>query len=293
VRAVLIQVRTRGRPRAQDYDFLGVAPEDFWWRAYRPVTDVERPTILVRSDGRAWQAYVSGIASGRLDSVNTPIQINLALAGDCGTGDDNALALRVITRSATSLARTEGQSISGDRLDQELPADEVDRMLATSGTDAEARAADGARAADAVRAAYAPLAGDVTPAPPEDPVPAGTPPGSDWIGGVTDDAALDAFVVLATGLLAGRAGSALVLNLVEEARDLAGLPDWDGALGVLSARLGSQLGMEVRSLGKDGPPPAAHQARQPMPSRKKALIAAGAVAAIVLIVVIGWLTIPG
>jgi hypothetical protein len=123
----------------------------------------------------------------------------------------------------------------------------------------------------------------------------------DWIGGLTDAAALDEFATLTTRLIGGCAGSALALNLVEKAADLVELPDWDGPVGVLSARPGPQLGMAVQSLGKAGPPPATQErqrgrrrSRLPMLSRKKALIAAGAaVAAIALALVIGWLTARG
>jgi hypothetical protein len=301
---VLIHVRTRGRPRKQDYQFLGAAPEDFWWRAYRPVTDIERPTILVRSDGTAWQSYISGITSERLDSTEIIIQFNLALAGDCGTGGENALALSVITRAAAGLAQRGGQSIPGDLLDKQLPADEVERMLDAPGTETLERAAD------AVRAAYA-----APPEPPAEPPPAAPAPPApaaedpttepavsdrDWIGGLADAAALDAFTALAARLLGGLRGSALALNLVEAPADLAELPAWDGTVGALSVRPGPHLGMAVRNLGKAGAPPAAeeerkpgrHRSPRPVPSRKKTLILAGVAAAVVaLAIVIAWLAL--
>jgi len=308
---VLIHVRTRGRPRNQDYQFLGEAPEEFWWRDYRPVTDIERPTILVRSDGATWQGYISGITSERLDSTEITIQLNLALAGECGSTDDNALALSIITRSAAGLAQRAGQSIPGDLLDKQLPAEEVERMLDAPG------APTMARAADAVRAAYAPLA-EAVPAGPvlaeaaqAAPVPAEaaavtTPlPDGDWMGGVTDTAALEAFATLTARLLGGQAGRALALNLVEDPADLAELPAGAGSTGVLSARPGPHLGLAVQSLGKAGAPPATeaagsgkqrtpgrHRSRPAGLSRNRALILAGAVVAVVAVaIVIAWLVI--
>ena len=144
-----IYVRTRGQARALDYQFLGETPEDFWWRSYRSVTDIERPTILARSNGTSWQAYLAGITSQRLDSTKIPIQINLALSGECGAGVDNELALAIITRSAVGLAEQGGEFIPGDLLDRTLPGDVVERMLTSPGR------ATADAAADAVCAAYA------------------------------------------------------------------------------------------------------------------------------------------
>jgi hypothetical protein len=127
---VEIYLRTRGRPRELDYRFLGEAPDEFWWRSYSQVTDIERPTVLVRSNGTSWQAYVAGIRSRRLDASENGIAFNLALAGECGPEDDNALALGIISRSVASLAEQHGLFIPGDPLDGQLPEDEVHRMLA-------------------------------------------------------------------------------------------------------------------------------------------------------------------
>src|ERR1700680_3634967 len=99
-----IYLRTRGRARDRDYRFLGEAPGDFWWRTYGNVTDVERPTILVESDGGAWRIYIAGIGSTRLDSTDSAIQYNLALAGDCAGADPatRQLAHRIVGFSAGS-----------------------------------------------------------------------------------------------------------------------------------------------------------------------------------------------
>lgn len=276
-------MRTRGRPRELDYQFAGEAPEDFWWREYRPVTDVERPTILVRSDGLSWRAYIAGIRSARLDSTENSIQFNLVLAGDCGPGDENALALAIVGWSAAGLAHEDGLFIPGGLLDAQLPADKVERMLVSPGKATASAAADAVRAAfqESAPAADASLA-------------ASPPPQGNWIGGLAAAEARAAFGALAARLLGGgQPGSAVVLNLVEGEPDLAELPGWDGVLGVLAARPGPQLRMAVRTLGKAGAPqePAAEgeRSRSSRPWRRAALILAGAAAAVALAIFISWL----
>ena len=283
-----IYVRTRGRPRAMDYQFLGAAPEEFWWRDYRPVTDIERPTIVVRSDGRSWQLYIAGIQSRRLDSTEITIQFNLAMAGDCGKADETDLALSVITQSAAGLAEEKALLIPGEPLDGQLPASEVERMLGLPGEETVAEAGN------AVRAAYAPSsrttvtgpaigAGGTAPGEAggaahhdspagegrasegrasEDRASEGQPDadvaGGSWMGGAANSGAVAAFGILAARLLrGGQPGCAAALNLVEEDADLEGLPEWGGALGVLCARPGPHLEMAVRTVGKAGPPLAA------------------------------------
>jgi hypothetical protein len=316
---VQIYVRTRGQARALDYQFLGQTPEDFWWRSYRSVTDIERPTILARSDGTSWQAYLAGITSQRLDSTQIPIQFNLALSGHCGAGIGNELALAIITRSAAGLAEQGGLFIPGDLLDGTLPGDVVERMLTAPGKATADAAADAVCAVYAVRpdaarpdAADGASGADGTSGPDggsgaDAAMPGGSDQGSarpeaaehldgEWIGGVAHPAGQRAFAALAAGLLFGdSAGSALVLNLVAEDEDLEELPDWGGALGVLSARPGPSLDMEVRRRGKDGPPPAGEEPERPrprwrLPSSRMTLPLAGAVvAAAALAMLIAWL----
>jgi hypothetical protein len=273
-------VRTRGQQRSLDYQFLGQAPDDTWWRDYHAVTDVERATILVRADGASWQAYIAGIRSARLDSVATPIQFNLVFAGDCGPAEDSALAYRAIIGAAADAAERSGVSIPGDLLDARLSAEDIERMLAAPGPQTAAEAAA------AVCAAYG-----TEPAPAADET---TPEAGNWIGGTTNPGALAAFAALTAQLLGGsRPGRALLLNLVDDEAYLDDLPQWAGVTGVLGARGGTQLGMEVRSLGKDQPPP--HEetgppsAGRPRLGRREMLILAGAVA---LAILIDWLIQP-
>lgn len=283
-----ISVRTKGRSRELDYRFLGAeAPADFWWRQYQPVTDIERPTILLRSDGTSWQAYIAGIRSSRMDVTDNSIQFNLALDGDCGTGADHRLALNAVVRSAADLAADGGRFIPGGPLDARLPEATVDDLLLTPTKESAVAAADAVRAAYDGEAPAGPLPADQ-----------GQHPGGegDWIGGLLDDQALAAFAALADRLLGGEPGRVVALNLVESDTDLAGLPEWDGVLGVLAARPGPGLEMGVRPLGKGGPPaaeattgPASRVprvlARHPLTA---ALAAAGALAGLAILIV--WLT---
>jgi hypothetical protein len=298
-----IGVRTRGRQRDLDYRFVGgEAPEDFWWRAYGPVTDIERPTILVRSNGASWQAYIAGIRSRRFDITDNSIQYSLVLAGDCGDDADNDLALHAVTRSAAALAETAGQYIPGDLLDGRLPADEVDRLLASPGKESAAIAADAVRAAYAPVTAEPPAAGGSSPATAPDAVPPGVPPAAapagDWIGGLGNPAARTSFAALARELLRGGVGRAVTLNLVESDTDLAELPGWEGTLGVLAAPPGTHLDLAVQELGKAGSPP-----REDLPAgertrrrsgrrpRKRTLAAMTAIATVVAAAVILWLVL--
>ena len=246
-----IYVRTRGRQL--DYRFLGAAPEEFWWRSYRPVTDTERPTILLESDGESWRIYVAGISSQRRDLSDRPIQFNLALDGDCASADPDAdaatreLALGVIARAAADLADQLGRAIAGVVLDEQLPRDDVERMLASPGEETLHEAAA------AVRAAYHDL--------PDPPADGDLPPGDwagefGWVGGIANSPARGLFLAHVARLLAGGPGRALVLNLFVDDDDLERLPDVSGGLGVLAARPGLQLDREVRELaGKKAEPP--------------------------------------
>jgi hypothetical protein len=276
-----IYVRTRGLTK--DYQFLGEAPEDFWWRAYRPVTDIERPTILLRSNGESWQAYVAGIRSQRVDSTKTVIQFNLAMAGHCGHTADNALMLTVLTQAAAGLPPEPTLLIPGEPLDAVLPADIVERMLERPGQETATEAEK------AVRAAYTPMAGrgagaalpDADPAGAQragadvaDAHPAGEAPsaGGDWMGGAASAEALGAFGALVARLLdGGQAGLAAALNLIEAEADLEDLPDTGGVRGVLAARPGPHLGMAVRPLGKGLPPLLAGEGKSAEPGHRRRL----------------------
>ena len=84
---VRVFVQTRGTARATDYAFLGGAPPEPWWRAYRDATAFDHPTVLVTSDGARWAAYLSGIPSSRVDAVGTVVRYTLVLDGPCDVAD--------------------------------------------------------------------------------------------------------------------------------------------------------------------------------------------------------------
>jgi hypothetical protein len=289
---VQIYLRTRGWPRDLDYKFLGEAPAEFWWRHYRPVSDVERPTILVESDGTSWRAYLAGIWSERRDATDNQIQFNVALSGECLAAEDRDLGLAVITRSASDLAEQKGAGISGTPLDAMLPRQDVERMLTTEGEQTRAEAAA------AVRAAYgSSLNGNGAAAATEG---QGLTDAEDgrWLGGMGNVQARAGFAALTKRLLSGQPGRALVVNLPAEEEDIDRLPDMSGALAVLIARSGPRFEDEVTPLGKAEELPSGHQkgtrSTKPRPvlspQIKVAILIGGAVLAAILI---DWLIRQG
>jgi hypothetical protein len=235
-----IYLRTRGLDK--DYRFLGEAPAEFWWRNYRAWTDTEGPTILLESDASSWRAYIAGISSARRDLSDRPIQFNLAFAGphEPAGAEGRDFVLAVLGRSVTDLAEQDGGSISGEALDEVLPQDAVERMLASPGEETWPEVAA------AVRAAYG------TWAPVDE---AETPPA--WTGGIANAGARELFLSFAAGLLGGNPGRALVLNLLSTAEDAAQIVEAGAlpavgaglaGLAVLAARSGSPLDGEVTEL---------------------------------------------
>jgi hypothetical protein len=221
--ATRLWVRTRGTARRADYAFLGARPESPWWDDYADVLSPERPSLLVRSDGRRWQVFVSGVPSERRDSVQTLIVYTLVLEGEAG--DDLAdLALRLAAAWLGDLA-LDGQPYGrvSEALDSTMPAADVDAWLAAVPEDREGIQAD---VVGRVR--------EVLEALPE-PATAGTAPeaGHDrWLAGVALDTARAAFLGRVTSLLRGAIGEAHVLNMIEAAEDVAEVGH-GGSLAVL------------------------------------------------------------
>lgn len=276
-----IYVRTRGRNR--DYQFLGAPPAEFWWRSYITVTDVERPTILLESNGKAWRVYVAGISSQRQDTSEREIQFNLVLDGTCGDAAADALALPVINVSVVDLAGQRGRAITGNRLDERLSQDDIERMLTVSGESTREEAAE------AVRAAYKDADGEAAP---DDDLPAWN-----WIAGIADPRGCRFFMAQARRLLLGQPGRALVLNRFLEDQDVDRLPRWGGSLSVLLARP-EQLSRELGELlGKAEPvgvlPSAGPRSPGPNPWQKLLRprnLVLGLIGLLILIALIIWLT---
>jgi hypothetical protein len=220
-------LQTRGSGRAGDYTFLGHAPEEPWWRAYRDATAFDHPTVLVTSDGDGWAAYLSGIPSARVDAVGTVVRYTLVLDGPCGAAEADCVRAAVAAWCADVAAPDRPGDVLSTALDARFPGELVDRMITRpfpGGTpDATARIATDAslvhgHVLEALRALPVPRAD------------AGEP--GDWLGGVGAPACRDAFVARVGLLLAGERGRALLLNLVAGPDDAGALLD-DAPLAVL------------------------------------------------------------
>jgi hypothetical protein len=204
-------VQTRGTARATDYAFLGDAPPEPWWRAYRDATAFDHPTVLVTSDGKRWAAYLSGIPSARVDAVGTVVRYTLVLDGPCGV--DGACVGAAVAAWLDDVA--EGSSGPGRlsaALDARFPHDDVQRWLGAAGPAAASITEDVRQRAMAALAAL--------------PAPGGAAdePGS-WLGAVRAPAGRRAFAARVGALVAGQPGRALLLNLVGGPDDAAALLD--------------------------------------------------------------------
>jgi hypothetical protein len=272
IRRAAAYVQTRGAARAADYTFLGDAPHDPWWRAYRDATAFDHPTGLVTSDGESWAAYLSGIPSDRVDSVGTTVRYTLVFHGAYGVADADCVLAGVA-------AWLDDVSAGPDRLhgplsaalDARFPADEVDRLIA--GRTAPGVAARRNPEHDVVaelrqdlepydgrfgveRQVFATL--HTLPAPP-----VGVDEPGDWLGAVADPAARAAFVARVATLLRGTPGRALLLNLVGGPADAAPLLDPDSPVVVLVDGATPAAMIPLRSeVGAKKAPPAPALARR-------------------------------
>jgi hypothetical protein len=221
-------LQTRGTARAGDYTFLGHAPEEPWWRAYRDATAFDHPTVLVTSDGARWAVYLSGIPSARLDAVGTVVRYTLVLDGPCGAEEAEHVRAGVaawLDDVAADPAHPGGRLSAA--LDACFPADLVDRLVTRPfpGADPVLRyCTDATLVRSFVVQALASL-----PVPP-----AGADEPGDWFGGVAAPACRTAFVARVGLLLHGTPGRALLLNLIGGPDDAADLVDDTRPLAVLA-----------------------------------------------------------
>ena len=210
-------VQTRGTARAADYAFLGGAPPEPWWRAYRDATAFDHPTVLVTSDGDDWAAYLSGVPSSRVDAVGTVVRYTLVLDGPCGT-PDAACVVAAVDAWLDDVAAGHGDR-PGGRLaaarDARVPPDDVERWLAAAAPTAEVR--------QRVLAGVAAL-----PA-----VPGAADEPGDWIGAVAATGPRSAFTARVAALVDGTPGRALLLNLVGGPDDVQPLLDPASPVAVL------------------------------------------------------------
>lgn len=254
--SVRAYVQTRGTARATDYAFLGGAPPEPWWRAYRDATAFDHPTVLVTSDGARWAAYLSGIPSSRVDAVGTVVRYTLVLDGPCGVADaacvPAATGAWIDDVAAAHGARPGGRLAAA--LDARFPATDVERWLAEP---ASPRLLSDERPTRPVtevsRRAMAALAA-LAPVPDAPDVP------GDWIGAVGAPVPRAAFTSRVTSLVTGTPGRALLLNLVGGAADAQPLLDPASPVAVLvestDPRLARCTALQPVVEAKKVPPPA-------------------------------------
>jgi hypothetical protein len=232
-----LYIRTRGQARMVDYQFLGKAPEDAWWRPYGSVSILGDPTILLESDGRSWRLYISGIATQRRDATGTRLQFDLVLGGDCDVAcsADHELSLGIIATSLAGLAARPLELIPGDQLDAQFGPSEIEKMLSTPGENTYAQAAS------AVRAAYLGTSASVG-------GPTRLSSRRRWLGGLGSGDSRRLFISVAGRLLAGNPGRVLMLNLITTEQDAERIPGQGGELGVLASHPGPLFEAGVRPL---------------------------------------------
>ena len=238
-------VQTRGTARAADYAFLGGAPPEPWWRAYRDATAFDHPTVLVTSDGDDWAAYLSGVPSSRVDAVGTVVRYTLVLDGPCGT-PDAACVLAAVGAWLDDVAAGHGDRPGGRlaaALDARFPPDDVERWLAADVPTAEVRqrVLAGVAALPAVAGAA------------DEP--------DDWIGAVAAAGPRAAFRARVAALVGGTPGRALQLNLVGGPDDVQPLLDTASPVAVLVESMDPRLARctalrPVVEAKKAVPPPA-------------------------------------
>jgi len=282
-------LNTRGRERHRDYQFVGPAPPTAWWRAYAEHTTFEHPTVLVQSDGRDWQAYVSGIPSRRRDVVGAVIRYTVVAEGAVdqgrtdpsesgqpgaerpgadraeydrpatgGLGSGDVLALVANWLADQDEARGAGQVSAV--LDAAFPEPDVERLIS-----AEPDGTGPAHAAEVRRRLTGALSDLQLPDPAEaEPVPEA------WLADLGRPAARAAFVQQVDALLAGQPGRALVLNLVGSAADLAALLEDARPLAVLAPDLPGPtplVALNRQPVKKVSPPAGAKEPESPAPFR--------------------------
>jgi hypothetical protein len=249
-------LNTRGRERHRDYQFVGPAPATTWWRDYADHTTFERPTVLVQSDGRAWQAYLSGIPSGRRDAVGTVIRYTVVAEGGPGDADPEPDALgtgdvlALVSNWLADQALPRGVGRVSAALDQAFPEPDVERLLtaepARSGDPDPIAAEVGRRLGAALHELRLPDPGEAGPVP------------NGWLADLSRTDAQAAFLQRVDGMLTGEPGRALVLNLVGSAADLAALIEDPRPLAVLAPDLpdpAATLPLTGEPAKKSPPPP--------------------------------------
>jgi hypothetical protein len=161
-----IYVRTRGELRHLDYDFLGSAPPEAWWREFSDVNTMERPCLLCVRDPHGLRVFLSGVPSSRVDTVGTLIVYSLVLedpgvpggpaAEEQPAGSDPALAQRLIAAWTQAIPARGADRTLSDALDEAFPVDFVESSLTAKGEEATAAAAEAEQRVRAILAKLPP-----------------------------------------------------------------------------------------------------------------------------------------
>jgi hypothetical protein len=293
-------LQTRGTARADDYTFLGAAPEHPWWREYRDTTAFDHPTLLVTAGAHPWRAYLSGIPSARTDAVGTVVRYTLVLHG----GSDDSLTACGLAAVAAWLADIAAGSRTGrfhgalsSALDAHFPADEVDRLIAArpallDRTPTREEEPDVGKVVGAGLERSTALA-DVEsrivaalrtlPVPPSAAEPDDRP--DDWFGAVNDPAAREAFAARVSTLVRGRPGRALLLNLVGGADDAVALLEPGSPVALLVD------GATPAGITPLQPVVEAKKASAPRPPARRAGVAVAGIAVVPLVTAFGVLAV--
>jgi hypothetical protein len=201
-----VQVFLQTRGRTTDYGFLGQSPNKRWWLDFRPFTSFEKPTLLVTSNAKCWNAYLSGIPSGRFDRVNTPIRYSLVLEGAVAAEEDVGKAIKLIAAWVADVASPAVSTEVQVALDTAFPEEIVEGLLgdhsdkAFKEIEGQLRNAVSRLAgAEPIRLAKDRHEQNVT-------IP--------WVGGIQAPACREAFLDYVDTLLRGGDGAALMVNLV-------------------------------------------------------------------------------
>lgn len=199
-----VHLETRGSARSTGYRYLGVGPAESWWRhRYGRRTAFEYPTILVEHDADGWRAYLSGMLSGRSEPGGSTNRVTLVIESVEPAGvEERELVLRLVAAWVLDTAEDAGR-LQG-ALDAVVTEEVVARLYDACGP-GEVKAL-----VEAVAAKLDPveLAGS-------------RDPGPSWIAPVRSEAGRAAFLHRVDAVVGGRAGAAVLVNLVDDGESYA------------------------------------------------------------------------
>ncbi|SHM37288.1 hypothetical protein [Cryptosporangium aurantiacum] len=209
-----IHLMTRGL--TDDYRFLGDAPAEQRWTAFGRLTSFDHRSLLLRGGPDGWWLYLSAIPSVRRDRTDTVIRYTTVLTG---AASEDTSRVAGLVREWLSQGETPAEpGVLSGLLDEQFPADVVERLLRPGDAAAET-AAEVARRFAAVLDKL-----DTDDAEPGDSADRNV----SWLGEARSDRAVDRLVRRAAALLGGAEGWALVLNLANEEDARAWLADQPG-----------------------------------------------------------------